>query len=70
MGESTAMIRISLVSARVNAGLTQEMAAKSLGVTVPTLIGWEKGIREPKISQARKISDLYKIPLDNIFFGR
>ena len=44
-------LQISLAAARVNAGLTQEEAAKA----------------EPKMSQSRQLSELYKMPLDYIF---
>ena len=60
-------LRISLAAARVNAGMTQEEAAKAIKVTKQTLVNWEKGTAEPKISQARALSELYNMPLDNIF---
>ena len=60
-------LRISLAAARVNAGLTQEDVAKFLKVGKQTIVSWEKGESEPKISQALALSSLYKIPLDNIF---
>lgn len=59
---------ISLAAARVNASMTQEDAAKALNVTTQTVWNWENGKKEPKISQARALSKLYKIPLENIFF--
>ena len=66
-GGDEKMLQISLEAARVNAGLTQDDAAKSLGVTKQTIINWEKKRSEPSISQARQIESLYGIPLDNIF---
>ena len=60
-------IQISLAAARVNAELSQEEAAKAIGVSKQTIFNWEKGVQEPKISQARALSDLYKMPLDYIF---
>lgn len=62
-------IRISLAAARVNAELTQDDVVKELGITKNTLVSWEKGTSEPKISQARELSELYKMPLDHIFFA-
>ena len=62
-------LRISLAAARVNAGLTQEEVAKKLNVGKQTVVSWEKGETEPKISQGMALSTLYKIPLDNIFFA-
>lgn len=60
-------LRISLAAARVNAGLKQDDVAKELKVGKQTIVNWEKGISEPKMSQARELSALYKMPLDYIF---
>ena len=60
-------LQISLAAARVNAGLTQDDVAKELKVGKQTIVNWEKGISEPKMSQARELSVLYKMPLDYIF---
>lgn len=60
-------IQISLAAARVNAGFTQEEVAKRLSVGKQTIVAWEKGTSEPKISQARELSKLYDMPLDYIF---
>lgn len=60
-------LQISLAAARVNAGLTQDDVAKVLKVGKQTIVNWEKGISEPKMSQARELSVLYKMPLDYIF---
>lgn len=62
-----AEFQISLAAARINAGLTQEDAAKALKVGKQTIVSWEKGKTEPKMSQSRELSCLYKIPLDYIF---
>ena len=61
-------MKIKLAAARVNAGLTQKQVAEALNVTNNTVVAWENGTSEPKISQARKLSDLYHMPLDNIIF--
>lgn len=63
------VIRISLAAARVNAGFTQDEVAKKLKITKNTLVSWEKGCSEPKISQAKELSELYNMPLDCIFFA-
>lgn len=62
-----AEIQISLAAARVNAGFTQEEVAKKMRVSKNTVVAWEKGMTEPKISQSRELSKLYNFPLDNIF---
>ena len=61
-------LRISLAAARVNAEFTQSEVAKMLHVSPNTVVAWEKGKTEPSISQARTLSELYKIPLDSIIF--
>lgn len=60
-------LKITLAAARVNAGLTQEQVAKALNVGKQTVVSWEKGKTEPKVSQSRQLSELYNIPLDYIF---
>lgn len=60
-------LQISLAAARVNAGFTQAEVAKELKINKQTLVNWEKGISEPKMSVARELSKLYQMPLDNIF---
>ncbi len=61
------IIRISLAAARVNACMTQQEVAEKMHVGKQTVVNWEKGNTEPKTSQIRLLSDLYKIPIDNIF---
>lgn len=60
-------IKISLAAARVNAKLTQEEVAKALNVGKQTICSWENGKSEPKTSQFRQLSELYDMPIDNIF---
>lgn len=59
--------RISLAAARVNAELTQDEVAKKLHVGKQTVVSWEKGETEPKVSQAMALSILYNMPLNYIF---
>lgn len=66
--ENTEKIQISLAAARVNAGLTQDDVARELKISKQTIVAWEKGESEPKISQGRQLSHLYKMPLDCIIF--
>ena len=62
-----AEFKISLAAARVNAGLTQDDVARVLRVGKQTIVSWEKGKSEPKMSQSRQLSELYNMPLDYIF---
>lgn len=59
---------ITLKAARINAGYTQENAAKKLGISVYTLANYEKGITFPDIPVLKRIEHLYKIPYKDIFF--
>jgi DNA-binding XRE family transcriptional regulator len=63
-------LQISLAAARVNAKMTQDDVAKALKVSKNTVVNCENNKSEPNISQGRALSDLFKIPLDNIFFGQ
>ena len=61
------MPKISLEAVRVNAKMTQKNWAKLLGVSVATVINWEKGNTEPSLSQLKEMSSLSGIPMDFIF---
>ena len=61
-------IQISLAAARVNAGLTQDDVAREFHISKQTVVNWEKGKTEPKTSQAKQLSELYKIPYDMLIF--
>ena len=66
--EQSVKKRITLAAARVNAGFTQEEAARRLHVGKQTLCNWENGKTEPKTSQAQELADLYDWPYDQIIF--
>ncbi len=61
--------KISLRAARVNAGFTILEAAKELGIGKDTLIKWEKNSGFVNPIWQSKISEVYNIPIDYIFFG-
>lgn len=61
-------VAISLKAARVNANLTQECAAKRLGVSKGTLANYEMYKTIPSIEMAKKIAALYGLPIDGIVF--
>ena len=60
---------ISLKAARVNAGLTQEQAAKALGVKKGTILNYEKYRTKPSIEMAKNIAALYGCTIDDIIFS-
>lgn len=62
-------LRISLAAARVNAGLTQSDVAKKLKVSNKTVGNWENGTTIPSAATIYALSNLYKIPEDNIFLN-
>lgn len=60
--------RISLKAARINRELTQEDAAKALGINPLTLIRYENGTTQKiPYNMVVKMSELYQVPIDNIF---
>lgn len=61
-------MEITLKSARVNKGLTQEQAAKLIGVTTDTLSNYERGKSFPDVPVIKKIEDVYGIPYSSLKF--
>ena len=49
---------------RNNSGLTQNAIATKLGVSGQTILNWENGIYEPKISQLIQLADLFNVSVD------
>ena len=60
--------KISLEAARRNAGLTQSQVAKKIGVTKETVLRWEKNPEKALLGKIKKLCDLYKCSINNIFF--
>ena len=60
------MLKISLKAARVNAGFTQAEAANLCHVSIQSLNKWERGHVIPDYATLMLLSDIYKIPVDNI----
>lgn len=63
-------IQISLAAARVNAELTQKQVSSIMNVDRSTVRRWEKGDKIPDYDVSKKLSDIYDMPLDYIFFGK
>ena len=49
---------------RNKSGLTQKEIANKLGVSGQTILNWENGIFEPKISQLIQLADLFGVSVD------
>lgn len=63
-------IKISLAAARVNAKMTQEDVATRMKIGKRTVINWEKGIVMPSFADVKMLSEIYGIPVDNIFLEK
>lgn len=62
------MLMIHLRAARVNAGLSQTVAAQKLGISKSTLASYEMYRTVPDIETSKKMAKLYGLPVDNIIF--
>lgn len=60
--------KVPMRIARELAGLSQRSMAEALGVNVSTVVSWEKGRTEPTVNQAKRISALTGVDLDDIIF--
>ena len=63
-----AIEKITLIAARKMVGLTQRDLALACGVSEGTVSRWEKGMKDPTISQARKIGEVCGVHYDDIIF--
>lgn len=63
-------IQMSLKAARVNAGLTSKEAAEAVGVHYQTLTKYEKDSSDISFSLLEELSNLYQVPINNIFLGK
>lgn len=61
-------MRFKLKAARQIAELTQVEAAESLGISRSTIQNWEAYRTSPRAEQAQKLSELYGIPYNQIYF--
>ena len=59
-------LKITMASARVNAGLTQKQFAKECKVSESTVIKWENGESCPHIKRLPLLEKAYGIPLDYV----
>lgn len=59
-------MKISLAAARVNAELSQREVAMKLKVGQQTILNWEKGKVAIPAFQLKKLSDIYKMPIQNL----
>ena len=62
------LMKITLKALRVNAEMTQEIAAEKLGITSRTLKNWESYSSFPTAPQLMKICTVYGCDIGDIFF--
>lgn len=62
--------KISLASARVNAGMTQENVAKAMRVSKNTIVNWENGKVEMKPAQFKMYCEVVGAPEDVIILPK
>lgn len=60
---------MTLASLRNRVRMTQTDVAEKIGVTKDTIIRWEKDSSNMPVKYMFIFSDIYKYPLDGIFFG-
>ena len=65
-GDFISELKISLAAARVNAELSQREVAMKLKVGQQTILNWEKGKVAIPAFQLEKLSEIYKMPIENI----
>ena len=62
------ILKISLRAARVNAELKQKEAGEKIGVSLVTVLNWEKGKTVPNARQLEKICEVYGCCMDDLRF--
>lgn len=61
-------MQITLKAIRINKKLSQEEAAKLIGISADTLSNYERGKNFPDIPILKKIEEVYEINYDSINF--
>lgn len=61
-------MQLTLRAIRTNKDLSQEEAAKLIGISVDTLSNYERGKSFPDIPILKKIEDIYGVKYENINF--
>ena len=61
-------MKLTLKAARTNKGLTQEEAAKAIGVTRDTISNWERGATYPDVINLKAIEEVYQVGYNELIF--
>ena len=59
-------MKITLKAARINAGLLQKEVADKLGVSIHTIINWERGITRPKKHVLMVLASIYNVNINDV----
>lgn len=62
------MISRNIFSLRTRKGLTQEELARRAGVSRQTVVKWESGNAIPDLDNARRLSALFDVSIDDLVF--
>lgn len=60
-------MQISIRGARTEKRMSQEVAARAMGVSKTTISNWENGITAPTAPQLMKLCALYGVSIADIF---
>lgn len=60
-------MQMSIKAARINAKLTQKEVCDVLNIANSTLIRWEQEETFPTVPQLKKLCELYRCQMDDIF---
>lgn len=63
------MVEVTLKAARVNKGLTQEEAAKLIGVSADVISNWERQVSFPDVLQLKVIERVYGVDYQHLIFS-
>lgn len=61
-------MKLTLKAIRVNKKMTQEDAAKEIGISVETLGNYERGVTFPDVPVIKKIEEVYETNYNDINF--
>ena len=59
---------LRIEAARVNKQLTQEEAAKLIGISKDCLSNYERGKTAPNVIVAKKMAEVYGVGIDDLIF--
>lgn len=62
------MAKMTMRAARINANLTQKVAADIFGVSNKTLSHWENGVSFPSADKIPLICETYRVEYNDIIF--